>query len=82
MASQPPSYSWLDVYDKVCLETDRTTVTLLIGDLEAAIFVRFQELKRAPDADEREMLIRASDHLLRIKKKLGWPGDLVAGRPN
>jgi hypothetical protein len=69
--------SWKELYLRVLLESDPTSLTELVLATEQAIALRAQELLNSSDHhEEREMSI-AKASLLAIKvHKLGWPGNL------
>jgi len=66
---------WRDFYKTAVLETNPKLIERWIGEAEAAIFLRQQELAPLSDgAVERQEMAEAAKVLLRLKiEKLGWP---------
>lgn len=76
--------SWQDLHALAQGESDRERLRILVGGLEAALFVRAQQLTDAAgDQEERAAITRACDDLIRIKtEKLGWPQISIAELPD
>lgn len=69
-----PENSWRLAHRAVLEETDPEKLRQLIFELENALFLRAQRpLDTSNHDQERADMLQASDDLLRLKTKLGWP---------
>lgn len=68
--------AWQKPLREAIQETNQHKLLRLVGEAEAAIFQRLQELARTHDGDEESRAIhKACQDLLEIKtERLGWPG--------
>jgi hypothetical protein len=75
MPNNGPKPAWQELYEAVCVETNREKLTDLIHQVEEALMQREQELGQSADqAEERNAMVQASENLLVIKtEKLSWP---------
>jgi hypothetical protein len=69
-----PENSWRLAHKAVLEETHPNKLRQRIFELENALFLCGQQLLNTSNHDqERAEMRRASDDLLRLKTKLGWP---------
>jgi len=69
-----PDTSWRLAHKAVLEETDPEKLRQRIFELENVLFLRAQQLLKTSNHDqERADMLQASDDLLRLKTKLGWP---------
>jgi hypothetical protein len=69
-----PENSWRLLHKAALGETDTAKLRQRIFELENALFLRAQQLIDTSDHhQERADMLQASDDLLRLKTKLGWP---------
>jgi hypothetical protein len=68
-----PETSWRLAHQAVLEETDPAKLRQRIFELENALFLRAQQLDASDHHQERSDMLQASDDLLQLKTKLGWP---------
>jgi hypothetical protein len=69
-----PENSWRLAHKAVLEENDPDKLRQRIFALENALFLRAQQLLNTSNHDQEQAdMLQASDDLLRLKTKLGWP---------